>query len=290
MTGRFENGFGGTVAVITGGGDGIGRAIALRLASDGCDVALCDVMGDKAEQTAAMSRDAGHPGEVLVGTVDVSDEAQVVAFRDRVAEWRPHVNLLCNIAGVGRGGSFVAAPRDEWERTFGVSWFGVYFNCRAYLPLLMAAPFGHVVNMSSVKSFWASRGPSTPHSAYSTAKAAIRGFTESLITDFRVNAPHLRASVVMPGHVATSITANSIKVHTGHDAPADILEQAAAFSKKAPLSADDAARIILDGVRNEEWRILVGDDAKWLDERVRSNPWDIYEPEFTGLEVPEVTA
>jgi len=288
MEQRFEDGFAGRVAVVTGGGDGIARALVLRLTAQGCDVATCDVMEDKVAQTARMCRDAGHPGEVLVGTVDVSDEAQVLEFRDRVAEWRPHVHLLCNIAGIGRGGSFVKASREEWERTFGVSWFGVYYNCRALLPLLMAAPVGHVVNMSSVKSFWASRGPTTPHSAYSTAKAAIRGFTESLITDFRVNAPHLRASVVMPGHVATSITANSIKVHTGQDAPPEILEQAQAFSDKAPVSADDAAVIILDAVRNDEWRILIGDDAKWLDERVRSNPWNVYEPEFTGLHIAEV--
>lgn len=279
---RFENGFAGRVAVVTGGGDGIGKALVRRLAADGCDVATCDIVAAKVEATAAECAANGLPGEVFAMQVDVSSEQSVIAFRDAVGAWRPHIHLLCNIAGIGGGGSFVAGSREEWERTFGVSWFGVYYSTRAFLPLLMKADVAQVINMSSVKSFWASRGPTRPHSAYSTAKAAIRGFTESLITDFRVNAPHIHASVVMPGHVGTSITANSMRLHTGGEVDDDLIAQAEAFKATAPLTPDDAAAAILDAVRRDEWRILVGDDAVAVDEAVRANPWVIYDPDFDG--------
>lgn len=284
---RFEDGFAGRVAVVTGGGDGMGRELVRQLTAEGCDVAACDIVEANVQQTAATCADDGNRGQVLPMRVDVTDEAQVLAFRDAVAEWRPHVNLLFNIAGIGGGGSFVAGDRAEWERTFAVSWFGVYYSTRAFLPLLMKADVGQVVNMSSVKGFWASRGPTRPHTAYSTAKFAVKGFTEGLITDFRVNAPHLHASVVMPGHVGTSITANTMRLQRG-DVDADLLAQAEAFRQKAPLTAAQAATIILDAVKRDEWRILVGDDAVALDEAVRANPTAIYEPDFDGLVVEEV--
>ena len=120
-----------------------------------------------------------------------------------------HVNLLFNNAGVGGGASFVLDDRDEWEKTFAVCWGGVYWGTRTFLPLLLASTEGHIVNTSSVNGFWASLGPGIAHTAYSAAKFAVKGFTEALVTDFRVNAPHLSASVVMPGHVGTSIVINS---------------------------------------------------------------------------------
>lgn len=284
---RFEDGFAGRVAVVTGGGDGIGRALVLALTADGCDVACCDLTTERVEETAALCAAAGNPGEVLALAADVTDEAQVIAFRDAVAAWRPHVNLLFNIAGIGGSGSFINTPRAEWERTFAVSWYGVYYNTRAFLDLLLAADVAQLVNMSSVKGFWASRGPTRPHTAYSTAKFAVKGFTEGLITDFRNNAPHVHASVVMPGHVGTSITVNTMRAHRGEVSP-EIAAQAEAFRQKAPLTAADAARIILAAVRRDEWRIFVGDDAKELDEAVRADPWGAYDPDFAGLVVEEV--
>jgi len=144
-------------------------------------------------------------------------------------------------------------------------------------------------------------GPTQPHTAYCAAKFAVRGFTEALIADFRVNAPHLRASVVMPGHIGTSIIINTGKAHGQEPETMDaehvdrIRRQAAqrglpvdgvsdedirkgmqlmaeVFRDAAPTSAAEAATIILDGVRNDEWRILVGHDAEVLDERVRADP------------------
>ena len=91
---------------------------------------------------------------------------------------------------------------------FAVCWGGVYLGTRTFLPLLLASTEGHVVNTSSVNGFWATLGGNA-HTAYSAAKFAVKGFTEALISDFRQNAPHLRASVVMPGHIGTSIVFNS---------------------------------------------------------------------------------
>jgi len=306
---RFEDGFGGSVAVVTGGGSGMGRELVRQLTAQGCDVAACDVLADNLVETAAMCADDGATGAVLSHVADVSDESQVLAFRDAVAAWRPHVNVLFNNAGIGGGGSMVENTREEWERTFGICWGGVYLNTRAFLPLLLAAPFGHVVNTSSVNGFWASLGPNTAHTAYSAAKFAVKGFTEALITDFRMNAPTLRASVVMPGHIGTSIAINSGKLH-GNDPKemsADQIERvrtrmtrngfdvssasdedvrvllqagAEAFRDNAPMTAEEAATVILDGVRRGEWRILVGDDAKVLDQMVREHPEDAYLPGF----------
>ena len=110
------------------------------------------------------------------------------AFRDEVVAQHAtdHINLLFNNAGIGGGASFVNGDRAEWDRTFGVGWGGVYNCSRAFVPLLVASDEGYLVNTSSVNGFWACLGPGIPHTAYSTAKFAVKGFTEALVTDFRV--------------------------------------------------------------------------------------------------------
>ena len=223
-----------------------------------------------------------------------------------------HINLLFNNAGIGGGGSFVADPREEWEATFGVCWGGVYLCARAFMPLLVASDAGHIVNTSSINGLWASLGPRTSHTAYSAAKFAVRGFTEALIADLRVNAPHVKASVVMPGHIGTSIVINSGKYFgrepkeltaeqllevrdrlarrgmdvsgaSDDDLRVGMQMQAEMFRDAAPTSAEQAATIILDGVRRGDWRILVGDDATKLDELVRSHPVEAYGEEFVAI-------
>jgi len=307
--------FKGGIAVVTGGGTGMGRELVRQLATEGCDVATCDVFADAVGETKALALEAARPGtRVTTYVADVSDEAQVLAFRDAVASelGTDHINLLFNNAGIGGGGSFVADDRAEWERTFGVDWSGVYFTTRAFLPLLMAAEEGHVVNTSSVNGLWASIGPGTPHTSYCAAKFAVRGFTEALITDFRVNAPHLSASVVMPGHIGTSIVINSGKVHgqepdsmdadhldrlrkqlTSRGLPLEgvsdedfrkgIQMMGEMFRDAAPTTAAQAAAVILDGVRENRWRILVGEDAEKLDAEVRADPEHAYDPEFWDM-------
>jgi NAD(P)-dependent dehydrogenase (short-subunit alcohol dehydrogenase family) len=305
--------FRGRIAVITGGGTGMGRALARQLAAEGCHVAICDVSAEHMAETKALCEKAAPKGtRVSAHLCDVSDEKQVLAFRDAVLREHAtsHVHLVFNNAGVAGGGSLFTDPREQWERTFGVCWYGVYYGTRAFLPLLAAAPEGHLVNTSSVNGFWATLGPGIPHTAYSAAKFAVKGFTEALIEDLRVNAPHVGVSLVMPGHVGTSIVLNTPGV-LGRPGPkemtaedlrvvrerlarrglpvaafsddmlrAGMQQMAEDFRDKAPLTAAAAAAIILDGVRAGRWRILVGEDAQELDRMVRADPERAYEPGF----------
>ena len=268
--------FAGKLAVVTGGGSGMGRELVRQLAAAGCSVATCDLAADSVARTAALAREGMPADTTVTGHVcDVSDEAQVLRFRVELlqAHAAGHVDLVFSNAGIGVGGSFISEPREVWERTFAVDWWGVYYCARAFLPLLIKSPEGVLVNTSSVNGFWATLGPGMPHTAYSAAKFAVKGFSEALIEDLRVNAPHVRVVLVMPGHVGTDIIANSLRAH-GMPA-ADELN--ADFRDNAPLSAADAAAIILDGIRSGAWRILVGEDAKRLDAAVRADPGAAYD-------------
>ena len=275
------DGFAGKLAVVTGGGSGMGRELVRQLAAQGCAVAACDWNAAAVAETAAMAQ-AGAAGSVHVSghACDVSDEAQVQRFRDELLREHgaDHVDLVFSNAGIGGGASFLTSSREEWERTFAVDWWGTYYCARTFLPLLIASGDGLLVNTSSVNGFWASLGPGMPNSAYATAKFAIKGFTESLIEDLRTNAPQVRVALVMPGHVGTDILANTRRAHgtlAPEDANAARIETA--FREKARLSASDAATIILAGVRSGAWRILVGEDAKTLDAAVRARPDAAYD-------------
>ena len=182
----------GRLAVVTGGASGMGRELVRQLASAGCHVATCDVTDGGLLDTKTVADETAVPGTAVSTFVaDVADEQQVRGFRDFVGieHSTRHINLLFNNAGIGGGGSFVLDDRTEWETTFAVCWGGVYTCLRAFLPMLLVSDEGHVVNTSSVNGFWASLGPSVPHTAYSAAKFAVKGLTEALITDFRLNAP-----------------------------------------------------------------------------------------------------
>jgi len=304
--------FEGKLAVVTGGGHGMGQALCRLLSAEGCNVAMCDVSEVAMAETAAMCEAVAPAGTVIsMFVADVSDESQLQAFRDHVlaAHRADHIDLLFNNAGIGGGGSMVHDDRAEWDKTFGVCWGGVYYGTRTFLPLLIASDDAHIVNTSSVNGFWACLGPDVPHTAYSAAKFAVKGFTEALIIDLRQNAPHVKASVVMPGHIGTSIVFNSGAAHgrnpkelsdehiaemrerfaqRGIDTTAAsdedirqlVLMQAQAFLENAPMTAIEAATVILDGVRADQWRILVGTDAHLLDSLVRANPTEAYEPGF----------
>jgi NAD(P)-dependent dehydrogenase (short-subunit alcohol dehydrogenase family) len=306
--------FSGRIAVVTGGGSGMGRELVRQLVAEGCHVAMCDVSARGLAETAQQCQAAGLPQGVRITShrTDVSREADVLRFCNEVAAQHAtdRIHLLFNNAGISGGGSLIVNDRNEWERTFNICWGGVYFTTRAFLPLLRAADEAHLVNTSSINGFWASIGPDVPHTAYSAAKFAVKGFTEALVTDFRMNAPHIKVSVVMPGHIGTGIRVNSLKVQTNTDSDeldaaqiaqararlasmgrdvsalsdADIkamlAERARRFVTDAPTSAAEAATIILDGVRADRLRILVGPDAHLIDRMVREDPEHAYEPEF----------
>ena len=308
--------FEGKIAVVTGGGTGMGRELCLQLVKEGCNVATCDVLMENLEETKTLCQKVNPDILVTLHQCDVSSEEAMNHFRDEViAAHGDKINLLFNNAGIGGGGSFMnPEDRADWERTFNVCWYGVYYGCRAFIESLVNADESHIVNTSSINGFWASLGPNTPHTAYCSAKFAVKGFSESLVTDLRLNAPHVGVSVVMPGHIGTSIAINSGKV-LGRPAALDMSEEdikelrermmnsggemsevvmnlsddqirefmhqrGIAFRDNAPTSAGEAATIILDGVKAGKWRILVGEDAHRLDERVRTNPESAYEASF----------
>ncbi|MDA3040005.1 MAG: SDR family NAD(P)-dependent oxidoreductase [Actinomycetota bacterium] len=266
------------LAIITGAGAGMGRELAVQLSAAGANLALCDVHADALAETVALCDERPR---VSTHIADVSDEGQLETVRDEMlaAHETDHAHLLFNNAGIAGGGSFVAGGRESWERTFDVCWKGVYLGCRVFLPLLIAADEGHVVNTSSINGFWGSLGPHVPHTSYVAAKFAVKGFTEALITDLRIHAPHVAVSLVMPGHIGTEIARNSVLLH-GSEVDARVSERANEFRNSAPTTAAEAADIILDGVRRNRWRILVGEDAHPLDELVRADPEMAYEPVF----------
>jgi len=306
--------FAGKIAVITGGGTGMGRELARQLVAEGCNVAMCDVSAEAMAETKRLCEVERLPQGLRITThvADVSIEDHYKRFRDELIEQQAtdRIHLLLNNAGIGGGGSLFTNTREQWERTFNICWGGVYLGVRTFLPLLVKADEAHIVNTSSVNGFWASVGVGVSHTAYSAAKFAVKGFTEALINDLRLNAPHVKCSVVMPGHIGTSIVSNSRKVQSGTTSDqlsadeltqarqrlkgqgldvakmsdADIqqlaLDRARIFHDEAPTTAAAAAKIILDGVKADRWRILVGDDAHLLDEHVRKTPEQAYTPEF----------
>jgi NAD(P)-dependent dehydrogenase (short-subunit alcohol dehydrogenase family) len=314
--------FSGRIAVVTGGGSGMGRELVRQLVAEGCNVAMCDVSARNMAETKRLCEQERLPQGLRITTfvADVSNEADVQRFRDAVAEQQEtdKIHLLFNNAGIGGGGSMIVNDRTEWEKTFNICWGGVYFNTRAFLPMLLRADQGHIVNTSSVNGFWASVGPRMPHTAYSAAKFAVKGFSEALIADLRMNAPHIKVSVVMPGHIGTSIAANSRKIQAGNDqdeiSPEEILharariastgkdpsdlsddelrtmmeERARKFLEEAPTTAAQAATIILEGVKADRWRILVGDDAHRIDQLVRQTPERAYDIDFFDSFAEEV--
>ena len=306
--------FAGKTAVITGGGTGMGRELARQLVAEGCNVAMCDISVEAMAETKRLCEAEKLPQGLRVTThvADVSIEAHLQRFRDELLEQQAtdKIHLLFNNAGIGGGGSLFTNTREQWERTFNICWGGVYLGVRTFLPLMMKADEAHIINTSSVNGFWASVGPGVSHTAYASAKFAVKGFTEALMTDLRLNAPHIKCSVVMPGHIGTSIVANSRKIIAGtesdqlspneiqgarvrmkgmgidtaamsdDDIQKIVAERARSFRDDAPMTAAAAAKVILDGVKAEQWRILVGDDAHRLDERVRQTPEKAYTPEF----------
>ncbi len=304
--------FNGLVAVVTGGGTGMGRELVRQLAAAGADVAMCDVSLEHMDETFELARADAANDDVTVSAfvADVADEAAMLEFADHVrSEHGDAIHLLFNNAGIGGGGSLVAGDRAEWDRVFGVCFTGVLNGMRAFLPLLTNADRGHVVNTSSINGLWACLGPLGAHTAYSAAKFGVRGLTEALQVDFRVNAPHLTVSCVMPGHIGTLIARNS-GVEFGRDpknlndeAVAEIRELVArrgidvsaasdedirnlmqlrveSFENDAPTTAAGAATIILDAVKAGEWRVLVGPDAHDIDRLLRERPTEAYTDGF----------
>jgi short-subunit dehydrogenase len=252
----------GIVAVITGAGSGIGRALALRLARERCVLALADIDAAGLAQTAAEARRAG----VTVSThhVDVSSREAVTAFRDAVVAEHGGVGLLVNNAGVGLIGTVEQVSLDEIAWLLGINFWGVVHGVKLFLPVLRQQPEAHIVNVSSIFGMVAPAG----QAAYAASKFAVRGFTEALRYELADTA--VKVSTVHPGGIKTAIAANArAAAGVGNF---NRSEAVAGFEKMAPTTPEQAAERILRGILRDEKRILIGGDARLLDRLQRLAP------------------
>lgn len=239
------------VAVITGAGSGIGRALALQLAAKGCRLALSDInMAGLAETRHLIA--AAYPAEVRTYQLDVADQAQVMAHATQVCTDFGGVNLLINNAGVALSGKIRDVQMQDFQWLMKINFWGVVHGTQAFLPALIASGDGHIVNLSSIFGMI-----SVPKQAtYNAAKFAVRGYTEALRQEMQMDKLPVQVSCVHPGGIATDIARNA-RVAMGEDKQ----KTAQLFDKLAHTSADKAAQIIIRGVLKNKPRIMVGLDA-----------------------------
>jgi NADP-dependent 3-hydroxy acid dehydrogenase YdfG len=251
--------FGGRVAVVTGAGSGIGRALAVDLARRGARLALSDVDEQGLAATADQLTLLG--AEHRTDRLDVTDRAAVLAYADEIASAFGGVNQVYNNAGVAFAGDVLTSSFAEIERVVDIDFWGVVNGTKAFLPHLISSGDGHVVNVSSL--FGLLSAPS--QSAYNAAKFAVRGFTECLRQEMLVAGHPVRVTCVHPGGIKTNIARNA--AHTAAYADGKAMER---FERTAlRMAPADAARVILTGVARNRARVLVGADAKALDLLVR---------------------
>jgi NADP-dependent 3-hydroxy acid dehydrogenase YdfG len=253
------DGFAGKVAVVTGAGSGIGQALAIELGRSGAKLAISDVDVDGLAATEERLKAIG--AEVKVDRLDVTEREAFLAYADAVNNHYGKVNQIYNNAGIAFIGDIEVSQFKDIERVMDVDFWGVVNGTKAFLPHLIASGDGHVINVSSVFGLFSVPG----QAAYNSAKFAVRGFTEALRQEMAVAKHPVKVTTVHPGGIKTAIARNM----TAADG-VDIAELARTFDKKlANTSPQKAARIILDAVRKDRARVLVGPDAKVLDIIVR---------------------
>jgi NAD(P)-dependent dehydrogenase (short-subunit alcohol dehydrogenase family) len=249
----------GKVAVVTGAGSGIGRALAYDLARRGAKLAISDVDVPGLAETAQQARVIG--AVVHEAKLDVTDRAAVLRYADEVVVEYGTVNLVINNAGIAFTGDIEQMTFEQIERVMDVDFWGVVNGTKAFLPHLIASGDGHVVNISSLFGLLAVPG----QSAYNAAKFAVRGFTEALRQEMLIAGHPVQVTCVHPGGIKTAIARNAGAVEG-----ADSTSLAAFFdSRLAHTSAESAATSILRAVTGNRPRAVVGLDAKALDVLVR---------------------
>jgi NADP-dependent 3-hydroxy acid dehydrogenase YdfG len=251
-------GFAGKVAVVTGAGSGIGQALAIELARSGAKLAISDVDVEGLAATEEQLKAIGAP--VRSDRLDVTEREAFLAYADAVNDHFGTVNQIYNNAGIAFTGDIEISQFKDIERVMDVDYWGVVNGTKAFLPHLIASGDGHVVNISSVFGLFSVPG----QAAYNSAKFAVRGFTEALRQEMILAGRPVKVTTVHPGGIKTAIARNSTAAEG-----LEVSELAQAFDKLARTSPQKAARIILDGVRKNKARVLVGPDATVLDIVVR---------------------
>jgi short-subunit dehydrogenase len=252
----------GGIAVVTGAGSGIGRALAQQLSTVGCGLALADIDEKSLVETAGMLRGKG--AEVSTHVLDVADEAGVSAFAEDVGSRHGRVTLLINNAGVALHGTFEELSLDDLRWLMGINFWGTVYGVTYFLPMLKRQPRAHIVNLSSVFGIVAPAG----QTAYSASKFAVRGFTEALRHELEGSTVFV--SCVHPGGIRTPIAERG---RLGTYAPKTRKnESVSRLAQLAKTSPEDAAARILRGVERREPRILIGFDARQIDIMQRLRP------------------
>lgn len=243
----------GAVAVITGAGSGIGRALAQELGLHGARLALADVNRAGLEETRASVQGV----ESRTYIIDVGDASAVETFAKQVEKDFGRVALLINNAGVALYGTFAELTIAEIEWLIRINFWGVVHGCKFFMPLLQREPEAHIVNISSVFGLIAPAG----QTAYAASKFAVRGFTQALRQELIDS--NITVTCVHPGGVRTNIANNG---RAG--AATRVEDQMAArerFNKAVRTSPEAAARTIVNGIMRNQARILIGPDAYQID-------------------------
>jgi NAD(P)-dependent dehydrogenase (short-subunit alcohol dehydrogenase family) len=263
MADPFDN----KVIALTGAGSGIGRALALDLAARGAVLALADKDAAGLAETKALL--GNRPASTTV--LDVSDADALAAWVDGAAAEFGRLDGIINNAGLTVVAPFAETPRADFDRVMAVNFGGVVEGCRAALPHLkkQAAATGTawLVNISSV---FGMMGYPT-QSAYNASKYAVRGLTEALHLELGVTDPGICVIRVHPGGVKTNVAVNSKRI-AGMPGQRTDLDFAAEFEKAAKTTPAQAAAIIIDGMARRQHRVLIGNDAKFIDWMTRLFP------------------
>jgi short-subunit dehydrogenase len=256
----------GAAAAVTGAASGIGRALALELAARGCDLALAD-RDDAGLATLAAEIARAHSQKITVRRVDVGEPQQIQDFAQAAIADHPGLNIVVNNAGVALMGQFDEIDQAQMDWLMNINFWGVVHGTRAFLPHLGRQREAHIVNLSSIFGIIAPPG----QTAYAAAKFAVRGFSEALRHELATAASPVRLSVVHPGGVATNIARNSRTGSgmTDNERRAQSIERFDAVAKTTPK---DAALRIIKGIEKNQPRILIGNDARFMDLLQRFRP------------------
>jgi short-subunit dehydrogenase len=246
----------GKVFLITGAGSGMGREMTHQIIAKGGKVAALDIHLPQLQETQKIC--SGKASTFLALDVDISDRANVLALPEQVIQHFGQIDGIINNAGIIQ--PFVKVNDltfEQVERVMNVNFYGCVNVTKAFLPHLLERPEAHIVNISSMGGFL----PVPGQSIYGAAKAAVKLFTEGLYAELKETP--VRVSVVFPGAIATNITTNS-----GIEMP----KVSGDASRMPTMPANKAARIILQGMETNQYRILVGSDSKFMDFLCRLAP------------------
>jgi len=256
----------GKLVAITGAASGMGRALALKCAALGSNLAISDVDEKGVRETAEKAR--GEGGKVDVQRLDVADKKAIYAWADHIARDLGGTDVIINNAGVSLSHSIESMKDEDFEWLFNINFWGVAHGCKAFLPQLKSKPEAHIVNTSSVFGIIAV----PTQGAYNAAKFAVRGYTEALRQELR--STKVRVTCVHPGGIKTEIAKRGRHYEDAAGRPTDTAKAAANFEKMARTTAESAADAIVDAILKERVRLLIGTDAYLIDAMARLFPAD----------------